>query len=243
MGGLGWAGSAAGVAPAVGGAFSRHEFPDDVTARAVRWDVRYRSRYADVVEWLAERGVAVDRSTVFRRVRRFSPLFAEAARAQRRAVGGTWRVGETYGRLGGRWACRYRAIDEHGPVVDVHFSQRRNAAAAEAFLRRAIGEVGVTPVRVTIDKARRDPPALKSVLPDVEHRSSRCRNNGVERDHGHRKQRLRPLRGFQRAASADAVTRGHGLVRNLQNGFSALTATVAPALRLAAAWPRLAALI
>jgi len=34
-------------------AFSRHAFPDDVIALAVRWYVRYRLSYADVVEWLA----------------------------------------------------------------------------------------------------------------------------------------------------------------------------------------------
>lgn len=37
-------------------AFSGHQFPDDVIALAVRWYVRYRLSYADVVEWLAERG-------------------------------------------------------------------------------------------------------------------------------------------------------------------------------------------
>jgi IS6 family transposase len=45
-------------------AFSHHGFPNEVIALAVRWYVRYRLSYADVVEWLAERGVSVDRSTV-----------------------------------------------------------------------------------------------------------------------------------------------------------------------------------
>jgi transposase-like protein len=45
-------------------AFSHYAVPDDLIARAVRWYVRYRLSYADVVEWLAERGVVVDRSTV-----------------------------------------------------------------------------------------------------------------------------------------------------------------------------------
>ncbi len=65
----------------------------------------------------------------------------------------------------------------------------------------------------------------------------------MERDHGHLKQRLRPMRGFKRAASADTVARGHALIRNLQNGFSELTAAVPRPLRLAAAWPQLAAMI
>ncbi len=68
-------------------AFSHHGFPDDVIALAVRWYVRYRLSYADVVEWLAERGLIVDRSTVYRWVQRFLPLFGEVARAHRRPVG------------------------------------------------------------------------------------------------------------------------------------------------------------
>ena len=45
-------------------AFSRHDSPDDISARAVRWYARYRLRYADLAEWLAERGGAVDRGSV-----------------------------------------------------------------------------------------------------------------------------------------------------------------------------------
>ena len=83
-------------------AFSRHHFPDELIALAVRWYVRYRFSYANVVEWLAERGVEVDRSTVYRWVWRFLPLFGEAARAHRQQVGGKWRVDETYCRLNGK---------------------------------------------------------------------------------------------------------------------------------------------
>jgi transposase-like protein len=58
-------------------------------------------------------------------------------------------IDETYTRLNGHWTYIYRAIDEHGQVVDAYFSQRRNGAAAEAFFRRAIAETGSTPTRVT----------------------------------------------------------------------------------------------
>ena len=45
-------------------AFSGRGFHDDVIALAVRWYVRYRLSYADVAEWLAERGFAVDRTAI-----------------------------------------------------------------------------------------------------------------------------------------------------------------------------------
>src|SRR5262245_47534284 len=80
-------------------AFSGRRFPDEVIALAVRWYVRYRLSNADVAEWLAERGLGVDRTTVSRWVRRFLPLLAEAARRYRHSVGGRWRVDETYCRL------------------------------------------------------------------------------------------------------------------------------------------------
>ncbi len=35
-----------------GSAFSGYRFPDEVIALAVRWYLRYRLSYADVVEWL-----------------------------------------------------------------------------------------------------------------------------------------------------------------------------------------------
>ncbi len=200
--------------------------------------------YADVVEWFAERGLVVDRSTVYRWVQRLAqrapPLFQRAARAQRHPVGKKWRVDETYCRLNGTWSSIYRAIDEDGQVVDAYFSERRNAGAAQSFFQRAIDETGVRPERVTTDKAKCYPPALRTVLLDVEHRTSKYLNNGIERDHGHLKQRLRPMRGFKNPSSADTLSRGHGLIQNLRTGFSALTFGVPRSLRLATAWPQLA---
>jgi IS6 family transposase len=220
-------------------AFSRRYFSGDLIALAVRWYVRYRLSYADVTEWLAERGVMVDRSTVYRWVQRFLPLFAQAARSYRRPIGRKWHVDETYCRLNGRWAYCYRAIDQHGQVVYVYFSERRNADAARSFFVRAIAGIGSTPERIVTDRARCYPPALRAVLPSVEHRCSRYLNNALERDHGHLKQRLRPMRGFKDPTSADVVVRGHALVQNLRNGFSTLTAPVEHRLRLLTAWEQL----
>ena len=47
-------------------AFSGRCFPDDVIALAVRWYARFRLSYADVAEWLAERGFPADRSAIYR---------------------------------------------------------------------------------------------------------------------------------------------------------------------------------
>ena len=135
-------------------AFSHHGFPDDIIALVIRWYVRYRLSYADVVEWFAERGLVVDRSTIYCWVRRFLLLFQAAARPHRHPVGTKWRVDETYTQLNGVWTYIYRAIDQHGQVVDAYVSERRNGTTAQAFFQRAINETEVMPVQVTTDKAK-----------------------------------------------------------------------------------------
>ena len=79
--------------------FSGYRFPPAIIALAVRWYLRFRLSYADVAELLAERGVGVDPSTVFAWVRAFTPLYEEAARPFRRAVGSAWSVDETDGKV------------------------------------------------------------------------------------------------------------------------------------------------
>ncbi len=73
-------------------AFRGYRFRDAVIALAVRWYLRYRLSYADVAEWLAERGVTVDPRTRYDWVRTFTPHFLAAARAHQSPLGTCWRV-------------------------------------------------------------------------------------------------------------------------------------------------------
>src|SRR5437762_9920534 len=125
-------------------AFSGRAFPDDIIALAVRWYVRYRLSYAEVSEWLAERGVLVNQSTIYRWVQRFLPLFTEVARKYRQAVGLDWRVDETCARIRGRWHYIYRAIDGHGQIVDAYVSPTRDMVAARRVFDRTVGPSGAT---------------------------------------------------------------------------------------------------
>lgn len=222
-----------------GSAFSGYRFPDEVIALAVRWYLRYRLSYAEVAEWLAERGITVDPSTIYDWVRAFTLRFIEAARPHRSPIGLRWRVDETYLKIGHRWCYLYRAIDEHGQIVDVYLSDRRNAAAARTVFQEAIDTSGVPPTRVTTDKAKSYSKAVQAELPNVEHRTSKYLNNGLGRDHQHLKGRVRPMRRFKTVDSASNFCRGHMLIRNLGRGFSALTVTLSPRQRLALAWSTL----
>jgi transposase-like protein len=104
-----------------------------VIAVAVRWYLRYGLSYRDVEELLAERGVEVDHVTIYRWVQTFTSEFIDSARPSRHSTGDRWFVDETYVKVAGRWTYLYRAIDQHGQVMDVLVSERRDAAAARAF--------------------------------------------------------------------------------------------------------------
>ena len=60
--------------------FAGFRFPPEVITLAVRWYLRFGLSYRDVEELLAERGVEVDHTTLFRWAVRLTPLFVEAAR-------------------------------------------------------------------------------------------------------------------------------------------------------------------
>ena len=141
-------------------AFTGFRFPAEVIVVAVRWYLRYNLSYRDVEELLAERGVEVDHVTVCRWVQRFTPLLADAARFARHSPGDRWFVDETYVKVNGVWRYVYRAIDQHGQVIDVLVSARRDAAAARRLFQRALQMLKVTPSEVVTDAA----PAYPAVL-------------------------------------------------------------------------------
>jgi transposase-like protein len=192
-------------APIARTAFAGFCFPPDVIVLAVRWYLRFGLSYRDVEELLAERGIEVDHVTVYRWVQRFTPLLADVAWPCRHTVGDRWQVDETYFKVAGRWRYLYRAVDQHGQVVDVFVSPRRNSEAARRFFERAIGTTKVTPREVVTDRAPTYPVVLEELAPAACHLTDRYSNNRIEADHGRLKARLRPMRGLKQDRSARVV--------------------------------------
>ena len=120
-------------------------------------------------------------------------------------------------KVAGRWTYLYRAIDQHGQVIDVLLSARRDLAAAREFFTRAL-RAGTVPVEVTTDRAPVYPRVLDELIPHALHRVEQYANNPVEADHGRLKARLRPMRGLKRHRSAQTVAAGHAFVQNLRRG-------------------------
>src|SRR5690348_16603525 len=164
-------------------AFAGFRFPAEVIVLAVRWYLRYGLSYRDVEELLVERGVEVDHVTIYRWVQRFTPLLADAARFARHSPGDRWFVDETYVRVNGVWRYIYRAVNQHGQVIDVLVSTRRDADAARRFFRRALATLKVVPVEVVTDAAAVYPRVLDELAPAAWHHVERWANNRIEADH------------------------------------------------------------
>ena len=225
--------------PAPRSSVAGFRFPPDVIMIAVRWYLRYGLSYRDVEELLAERDIEVDHVTVYRWVKRFTPLLIDAARPCRHCPGDRWFADETYVKVAGRWVYLYRAIDQFGQVIDVLVSQKRDLAATRRFFTRAL-EHGLRPSEVTTDRAPAYPRVLDELLPAARHVMEQYANNPLESDHGRLKARVKPMRGLKRLRSARVISTGHAFIQNLRRGHYELGVDTDPKRSLLAAFTELA---
>ena len=107
--------------------FKRRRFPVEIILLCVRWYCKYGIGYRDLVEMMQERGVEVDPSTIMRWVHRFAPELEKRVRWYQGYRATSWRVDETYLKVGGRWKYLFRAVDKHGPFWAGSSKFRANA--------------------------------------------------------------------------------------------------------------------
>jgi transposase, IS6 family len=229
------------TSPSPSSAFAGFRFPREVITVVVRWYLRYGLSYRDVEELLAERGIIVDHVTIYRWVQRFTSEFIEAPR-WRRVPGDRWFADETYVKVAGRWTYLYRAIDQHGQVIDVLLSARRDLAAARRFFARAL-RAETVPAEATTDWAPAYPRVLDELISSALHIVERYANNPIETDHGRLKARLRPMRGLKRQRSARILAAGHAFVQSIRRGHYELTIDVPARHRLREVFDQLATAI
>ncbi len=154
--------------------YKRHRFPGEIISHAVWLYYRFLLSYRDVEELLAERGIAVSYETVRRWCRKFGQTFANGVRHRRPRPGDKWHVDEVQLKINGHKHWLWRAVDQEGVVLDILVQARRNQEAAEAFFRRVVDEHGYHPRVVITDTLASYPPAIRRVLPGVEHRRPAC---------------------------------------------------------------------
>ncbi len=205
--------------------FKGRQFTSEVILWAVRWYLRFPISYRDLELMLADRGVSVDHTTVFRWIQAYAPELEKRIRPHLRPTTGSWRVDETYIRVKGRWTYLYRAVDSRGQTIDFLLSAKRDAAAARRFFRKALNQPHtVNPRSITVDKNAAYPSATKAMKRAGElWRFSRLRqakylNNIVEQDHRRIKRLVRPGLGFQSFHTARRTLAGYEAMAMIRKG-------------------------
>jgi IS6 family transposase len=151
-------------------AFSRYRWPPGVILMAVRWYCSLPLSTAQVVRLLAQRNIDVSPRTVLNWVQTFGPQLAAAARRPWRRVGtGDGSADEVFCFRGKQKFYLYRAVDEHGQIIDVLLRDKRDRASAEAFFRQALAHADVTPKAVITDHHQPYVKAVAAVIPFARH--------------------------------------------------------------------------
>jgi putative transposase len=188
------------LSPAVAKVLKRLHYPLEIMLVCVRWYVAYPLSLRNLEEMMAERGIAVDHSTVHRWAIKLLPVLEKAFRRCKRPVGKSWRVDETYVKVKGQWKYLYRAVDKAGNTVDFLLRARRDKEAARRYFEKAIDQNGA-PDTVTIDKSGANLAGLHAVNAEretpIKIRQVKYLNNIVEQDHRAIKRRKRPMLGFK----------------------------------------------
>ena len=200
---------------------SGRHFPKEVILTIIRWYLRYNLSYRDIEELIAERGIALDHSTLNRWVIRYTPGLVTNAKKHKRRVGVSWRFDETYIKVRGQWKYLYRAVDKDGDTIDFLLTAKRDTKAALRFLRQAIRSNG-TPLKINIDKSGANTAAIEAYNKEsgasIEIRQCKYLNNIVEQDHRRVKQKTRAALGFKAFYSAHATVVGVELIHMIRKG-------------------------
>jgi len=155
----------------------------------------------------------VDHSTIQRWVFKFSPEIEKNMHKRKNTVCNSWRMDETYIKVGGKDRYLYRAVDKEGNTVDFLLTKRRQRMSAQKFFNKALENNG-RPRVINIDKSGSNSSAIRIVnkrscsVNKIKVRQCEFLNNIVEQDHRNIKRRIATNTGFKEFESAQRTLSG-----------------------------------
>jgi putative transposase len=164
---------------------------------------------------LAARGIVVSYETIREWSLRFGRAYASSLKRRRRQSGDRWFLDEVLVRIRGKLHYLWRAVDQHGAVLDILVQSRRNAKAAKRLLRKLLKKHSIAPRVMIMDKLASYAAAKRAVMPGVEHRQHRGLNNRAKNSHQPTRRRERIMKRFKSAGQAQRFLSVHDQVANL----------------------------
>jgi putative transposase len=157
--------------------------------------------------------------TVRQWCRKFGQTYANQLRRRRSQPGDKWHLDEVFIKINGKTRYLWRAVDQHGNVLDVLVTAKRDKQAAKGFFRKLLKGCRYVPRVIITDKWASYGAAKREILPGVEHRQHKGLNNRAENSHQPTRQQERQMRRFksaghaQRFLAAFEPIRGHFQLR------------------------------
>lgn len=168
-----------------------------------------------VEEMLLERGIEVSCETVRRWGVKFGPALGRDLRRRAPRPGDVWRLDEVRVVIRGRVRWLWRAVDQHGVVLDEVLQRRRDERAARRPLVRLLRRQGWRPRRVVTDRLASHAAARREVAPPLEHRAHKGLNNRAGNSHAPFRRRERQRPGVRSPGGLQRFVWAFSAVRNL----------------------------
>ncbi|MGR9061578.1 IS6 family transposase (plasmid) [Rhizobium leguminosarum] len=195
--------------------FKRHRFPPRIVSHAVWLYLRFNLSLREVEEMLLERGIDVSYETVAAAscVRSGVRTWRSGGGRQARP-GDIWYLDEVVVKCAGEKFWLWRAVDQHGTVLEEILQKRRDKRAATRVLVALMKRYGFAPKRIITDKLRSYGAAKAEVAPGLDHWSHKGLNNRAEKSHLPFRKRERTMQGHRSPGTLQRFVSMHSATRN-----------------------------
>ena len=174
---------------------------------------------------MQERGLSVDHTTVWRWVQRYAPEINKRIRPHLKMTGTSYRLDETYVKVGREWKYLYRALDKEGQMIEFMLSAKRDISAAKRFFKKMMrADHRRLPFSISVDKHASYPDAFAAsqeakILPlDCKLRRTKYLTNIVEQDHRVVRRRWRAMQCFRAFDTAERTLQGVEAMHMVKKG-------------------------
>ncbi|GHO62799.1 IS6 family transposase [Ktedonobacter sp. SOSP1-52] len=181
-------------------------FPLEIISHAVWLYFRFSLSFRDVEELLAQRGIVVTYETVRQWCLKCGQIYANELRRRCPRCGDKWHLDEVVLTIRGKKHSLWRAVDQHGNILDILVQSRRNKKAAKRFFRKLLKDLQYVPRVIITDKLRSYGAAKRELLPGVEHRQHKGLNNRAENSHQPTRLREKKMRRFKSARTGTTLS-------------------------------------
>ncbi|SDB74805.1 IS6 family transposase [Belnapia rosea] len=189
-----------------------YRFPAEIIRHAVWLYHLFSLSYRDIELILARRDITVTHESIRQWCLKFGGEFARKLRRRRPQPDATWHLDEVFLKIKGELYYLWRAVDQHGVVLDILVQDRRSATAAKRFFKRLLAGLKYKPMRLVTDGLRSYGVAHRDILPEVKHRSSRYLNNRAENSHRPTRRRERQMQRFKSPEQAQRFLSSHAMI-------------------------------